>query len=211
MALPSKNSSLLKLSKYSLHVQTTLMFEDQTKDLAAGVIAKRTSLQSHIKLLEPLEEQKIIAFAKVSWQDRSIDNCVRDLSADAKSADRKNLGLQAHSKLFTDGGFSGLVRPSGRMLKGEIEEIKKISLVLEKLSTSVPSFKENIKALAESMQSGEQALQELENAEQKIEEYQKQKLLFRSEWFEEMYRLEAELLKRFPGQKSFVKNFFSPS
>lgn len=208
MALPQKSASLDQYYEAGVHLTAALELEDSTIGLAGVLLTmeqENLDIQNSIRLART---GQIRAYVRVVWIDRKIEDCIRDLSDAAKSADRKQPALRAHTRIFPSGGFSSLIQPSGRMVKKQIEEVRKLYPVLRELGAKEALFLDFPVKLESLCVEAEGYLKVLETADNNVEQCYIQAELFRDRWREQAYLVEAELQKLFPGQKDRVRTYF---
>jgi len=208
MALPSRNAALPVYHEAGVYVTAALEQDPSTKALAAELLQLEQENMQSQEGLRLARTAQIRAYVTVVWADRKLDNCIRDLSAAAKSADRKQPGLQAHSRLFPSGGYSGLIQPSGRMTGDEVKEVRKLYPNLQDLGAKDPTLLTYTTQLETLCVEAEAALQVLDAADANMEQQYTLLERFRDRWREQAYIVEAELQKLFPGQKDLVRMYF---
>lgn len=209
MALPQKNSSLEHYYEASIYLTSSLQLESSIASLADPLVQLEQENRSLREQLESTRTDQIRAYVRVVQADRRVDDCIRDLSNAAKSADRKQPTLQSHTKIFPSGGFSELIQPSGRMASEQLKEVRKLFPVLQELSPLDSIFHDFFVQLESLCSDADTKLDALSATDTKMEQLHVQAELHRQRWRAQAYIVEGELQKLFPGQKDLVRTFFN--
>ncbi|GEM_PF-4694593 len=212
MALPKSNAPTQQYYRSGIHLEAMLDLEDCTRDLLPSIATHNEHFASLLAQDDKLQALSIKAYARLLWADNHLDNLVRDLSADLKKIDRHQPTLRAHERFFPEGGFAGVIQPSGRAVSSEIDTLRKRFPVLDDLSSQAPELAAHLQSLEAACKTAEAALAAVTRLDQQRAQLSVEADILRNAWRTAAYQIEGELNRRFPGRKDIVRDFFySPS
>ncbi len=208
MALPRSDASPEQYHRSGMHLEAMLELEDSTADLVASIAPHNETFSVLIDQDKKLQAFSIKAYARLLWADNKLDNVVRDLSGDLKKLDRNQPTLRAHERFFPEGGFAGVIQPSGRAVSLEIENLRSRFAILNDLCAQAPEIGVYLPRLEEACKTAETALSKLQQLDGQRAQIHTDVSIARNAWRTVAYQIEGELNRRFPGRKDLVRDFF---